>query len=244
MIATADDLIASMDRQSIDKSVILNIAWDSSDLCHESNAHILESVARYPGRLIGFGMVKLDEPESALREIEVLAESGARGIGEIRPPQNWLRNPSLIEPVVNAIIERQMILLTHASEPVGHLYDGKGDVTPESIYPFIQAFPKLKLVCAHWGGGLPFYALMPEVRKSLAQVYFDSAASPYLYQPEVYRLAAELAGQDKILFGSDYPLLPPSRLLKQIQSLHLGSEFESNVLFQNALNLLGIPEGK
>jgi len=42
----------------------------------------------------------------------------------------------------------------------------------------------------------------------LANVWFDTAASPYLYRSDIYRLAAELAGEEKVLFGTDYPLLP------------------------------------
>jgi predicted TIM-barrel fold metal-dependent hydrolase len=243
-LATAEDLISSMDQQSIDKSVILNVAWESSDLCHESNEYILESVTRYPQRLIGFGMVKLDQPDSALEEIEILAKNGIKGIGEIRPLEGWLRDPSLVQPVIQSIMLHQMVLLTHTSEPVGHSYDGKGNITPQSIYPLISAFPNLKLVCAHWGGGLPFYALMPEVKKSLGQVYFDSAASPYLYEPEIYALAAQMAGPDKILFGSDYPLLRPRRLLNEIQSQDLNEGLRLKILAKNALTLLGIKEDK
>jgi hypothetical protein len=193
--------------------------------------------------LIGFGMVKLDEPDSALSEIQILASNGIKGIGEIRPSAKWLNDPTIVQPVIRAIIDHQMILLTHSSEPVGHLYDGKGCITPQSLYPFISAFPNLKLVCAHWGGGLPFYALMPEVRKSLSQVYFDSAASPYLYKPAVYALAAKLAGPEKILFGSDYPLLRPDRLLKEIRASDLNEDLRSQILARNALDLLQIKQG-
>jgi len=132
-----------------------------------------------------------------------------------------------------------MILLTHASEPVGHQYAGKGAVTPERLYPFIQSNPGLKLVCAHWGGGLPFYALMPEVKRALANVYFDTAASPFLYHPQIYRQAAELIGADKILFGSDYPLMPQSRVIKEVKAAGLSAEAEDKILGGNARRLLG-----
>ena len=112
-------------------------------------------------------------------------------------------------------------MLTHASEPVGHQYSGKGEATPELLYTLITAFPELKLVCAHWGGGLPFYALMPEVKAALKNVYFDTAISPFLYTPQVYGQVAQLVGADKILFGSDYPLIPQRRFLKEINALDL-----------------------
>jgi predicted TIM-barrel fold metal-dependent hydrolase len=96
------------------------------------------------------------------------------------------------------------------------------------------------VVCAHWGGGLPFYTLMPEVRQALENVYFDTAISPFLYRPEVYRYVRDLVGADRILFGSDYPVISPSRLLKEIKTVELPEEDRDMILCGNARRLLGI----
>jgi predicted TIM-barrel fold metal-dependent hydrolase len=130
--------------------------------------------------------------------------------------------------------------LSHASEPVGHQYAGKGKITPDLLYVLITTYPDITHVLAHWGGGLPFYALMPEVKEVLRTVYFDSAASPFLYVPEVYRRVGELVGADKILFGTDYPLLAQRRLIKEIDSLSLPAETREQILSGNACRLLGI----
>ena len=146
----------------------------------------------------------------------------------------------LTQPLADVLKKRNMILLTHSSEPAGHTYPGKGAVTPQTLYPFIAANPGLKIVCAHWGGGLPFYALMPEVKKALADVYFDSAASPFLYSPQIYKQVSELVGADKILFGSDYPLMAQSRVIKEIKAAGLPTETEDKILGGNARRLLGL----
>ena len=91
---------------------------------------------------------------------------------------------------------------------------------------------------AHWGGGLPYYALMPEVAEALKNVYFDSSASPYLYRPEIFQHVANIVGVRKILFGSDYPLMPPSRIINQLRSLKMGREAEDAILGANAEGLL------
>ena len=145
-----------------------------------------------------------------------------------------------MEPVVEVLRQHRLILLTHASEPVGHIYPGKGSVTPDMLYPFFTYFPDLPIVCAHWGGGLPFYSLMPEVREAMENVYFDTAASPFLYRPEIYSQVSQLVGADRILFGSDYPLMPPSRLLGEIDSVDLPEEARNMILSGNARRLLGI----
>ena len=163
-------------------------------------------------------------------------------MGEMRPDMQLFdfSDEALMTPLFEVLKRHRLILLTHASEPVGHSYAGKGSVTPETLYPFLASAPELPIVCAHWGGGLPFYALMPEVKKEMDNVYFDTAASPFIYSPEVYRQVIQLVGAEKILFGSDYPLLEPKRLIKEIGSLNLPEQTRDQILAGNAQRLLGI----
>ena len=242
-LATADELIDSMDKEGVDISVIVNIGWVTHELCVETNDYILESVARYPERLIGFCSVQPNSYEAAVAEIERCAKGGMRGVGEIRPDMQLfdLRDELMI-PIIEVLRKHKLILLTHASEPVGHSYPGKGIITPAMLYPFIASFPDLTVVCAHWGGGLPFYALMPEVKQAMRNVFFDTAASPYLYSPQVYNQVISLVGSDKILFGSDYPVMTPGRLLKELNSLDLPEETKSLILSGNARRLLDIKD--
>lgn len=244
-IASAEDLIAAMDRDGVDISVVLNIGWMTHELCVMTNDYILESIARYPGRLIGFCSVQPQAYDAALKEIERCACAGARGIGELRPDTQLfdLSDQDLMAPFVDTLQRNNMTLLLHTSEPVGHQYPGKGSVTPDTIYPFISHFPELNLVCAHWGGGLPFYALMPEVKIAMENVYFDTAASPYLYNPMIYLHAAGLIGADRILFGTDYPLLSQSRLINEIRSIDLPEDDRNLILSGNANRLLGLRSG-
>jgi predicted TIM-barrel fold metal-dependent hydrolase len=244
-IATADELIASMDEAGVDISVILNIGWTTHELCVETNDYIIDAVSRYPQRLVGFGAVQPQSPKAATAEIERCAKAGIKGVGEMRPDIQLfdLCDEMIMNPLAEVLKANQLVLLLHASEPIGHEYPGKGGITPDILYPFITSFPDLTVVCAHWGGGLPFYALMPEVKKAMGNVYFDSAASPFLYTPQVYSQVIQLVGADRVLFGSDYPLLAPRRLLDEIEALGLAEESQSRLLAGNALRLLGI-EGK
>ena len=242
-LATAEEVIASMDEHEIDKSVILNLGWVSHELCVETNDYILEAIARYPERLIGFCVIQPLAGDKALKELERCARNGVKGIGEMRPDvQDFdLKDSSVMRPVIETAVKHNLIFLTHASEPVGHQYFGKGNITPVAIYPFILNFPDLKVVCAHWGGGLPFYALMPEVAEALGNVYFDTAATPFLYKPQIFQQIADIAGSDRILFGSDYPLLSPKRIIDQLESTGLSQEDKSKILGGNAQRLLSIP---
>jgi hypothetical protein len=64
-------------------------------------------------------------------------------------------------------------------------------------------FPRTNFILAHWGGLLPLR--FPEAA-ALPNIYYDSAASPLLYDAGIWRRFAALAGQGRVLFGSDYPL--------------------------------------
>jgi hypothetical protein len=223
-MATAEELIASMDEDGVDVSVIANYGWATQRLCVEINDYILESVARYPKRLVGFCAVQPNSGEAAMAEIERSVRGGAKGIGELRPDlQKFDFLNEQVTPLIELIGKNKLIMLIHADEPAGHAYPGKGSVTPNVLYPFIARFPHLTIVCAHWGGGLPFYA-----------------ASPFLYSSQIYSQAVQLVGGEKVLFGSDYPLLKQRRLLNEINSSSLPDDIKNLILSGNAQRLLGI----
>jgi predicted TIM-barrel fold metal-dependent hydrolase len=239
-IATAEELIDSMDEAGIDLSVVLNAGWVSQELCVKTNDYILDSVSRYPTRLVGFCVVQPRAGDIAIAEIERCAKAGAKGIGELRSDVQGfdLADKKKMKPLVDAALKHGLIFLTHSSEPVGHEYSGKGSITPDILYPFIMAFPSLKLVCAHWGGGLPFYALMPEIANALANVFFDTAATVFLYKPEIFEQVSRIIGSGKILFGTDYPLMHQNRVMAQVQSAKLTKKDKSRILGANAQKLL------
>jgi len=177
-----------------------------------------------------------------LIELERCDKGGLRGVGELRPDtQSYdLGYKTIMEPIAEMAQKYDMIILTHSSEPIGHSYDGKGDIIPKTLYRFISNFPDLKVVCAHWGGGLPFYMLMPEVKEALSNTYFDTAASPYLYENDIFSAIEKIAGKSKILFGSDFPLIKQRRMLKDIKSVDLSEETQKAILGENARTLLGL----
>jgi predicted TIM-barrel fold metal-dependent hydrolase len=243
-MATAEELLASMDEAGIGLSVVLNASWVDHDLCVKTNDYILDSVSRYPTRLVGFCAIQPRAGDAAIAELDRCVKAGAKGIGELRSDVQGfnLADERTMKPLVDTALKHDLIFLTHSSEPVGHEYSGKGSITPDVLYSFITTFPNLKIVCAHWGGGLPFYALMPEVAKALANVFFDTAATVFLYKPEIFKQMSHVIGSDKILFGTDYPLMHQNRVLAQIQSSQLPEEDKARILGANAQKLLNLDE--
>ena len=241
-MATTGDLISAMDEAGVDAAVIMGVGWTDRGIAREANDYLLESAARYSGRLIPFCSVNPAWGEDALSEIDRCAALGARGVGELHPDTQGfkLEDSSLMDPFLDCLKSRNMVLLTHSSEPVGHVYPGKGTVTPAVLMEFIERYPDVAIVCSHWGGGLPFYSLMPEVKRALSNAYFDSAASPFLYRASIYSLMSKVARPGSILFGSDFPLLRPGRLMRHIRAANISVEEKERILGGNAQRLLGL----
>ena len=163
------------------------------------------------------------------------------GIGELAFYQDGIDELSLqqLAPIMELCRNKNLQVLIHTNEPVGHFYPGKTPNTMAQIYQLIKRFPDNKLVLAHWGGGIFFYSIMKkEVKDSLKYVYLDTAASPFLYDPEVYKIAIQLIGVDKILFGSDYPLLPPVRYIDEMEKAGLTKKQVEKICGKNAKQLL------
>jgi len=245
-LATAEDVIRSMEGAGVDRSLVSSIGWYEQEFCQLNNDYIMEAVAKYPDRLLGLGIVQPAAGEVALREVERCAEGGLLGIGELMPDEQQfdLGDVEMLGPLVELAAEHRMLLLFHSSEPVGHTYVGKGETTPDLVYGFLKAFPGLTTVWAHWGGGLPFYALMPEVAEALSNAYFDTAASPFLYRPQIFHHLTQIIGADRILLGSDYPLLRQERMIRLVRSTALSDEEKGMILGGNAAALLGLNDGE
>ncbi len=243
-IATAEELLASMDAAGIDRSVACGFAWSDAELCRRHNDYLLEAAAKSGGRLIPFCTIQPSD-EDARDDLKRYAAKGARGLGELRPQQQGygLIDSEEADLLAWGSDAYDLTLLFHASEPVGHVYPGKAGLAVEQLGRFIADFPGVTVIAAHWGGGLPFYALMPEVRDALARTYFDTAASGFLYSPEVYARTVELVGAERILFGSDFPLVSQERALQELGEAPIDTEARRLIEGENARRLLRLADG-
>jgi len=241
-LAGEEELLRSMEEQGIRKSVIFGFPWEKKDHFRRHNDYIIESVRKHPDKLIGFCCFSPPSPHGA-EEVTRCLDAGLAGVGEQAVYQGGFSKEIIrsLQEVMEICADRNVPVLFHANEPVGHLYPGKTPVHLREIYDLLKQYPSNKIVLAHWGGGLFFYSLMKkEVRDVFKNVWFDTAASPYLYSPQVYRLAGELLGFEKILFGSDYPLLKPDKYFREMAETGLSSEALRMVKGENAERLLGL----
>src|SRR5215204_4352271 len=167
----AVELTFAMDGAGVALAIVCGWPWLDPGLCREHNDYLAAASSASNGRLAWPGIVELN--------------ADAQGVN--------IAQPGLLADVATVLIGADRPLLLHASEPVGHRYPGKGTATPDRLLVFLTANPDLRIVLAHWGGGLPFYELMPEVAAITRNVVYDTAASSYLYRPEVFRTVLDIA---------------------------------------------------
>jgi predicted TIM-barrel fold metal-dependent hydrolase len=240
-LVTVDDLLKNMDRDGVNQSVICGFPWKDPALCREGNDFLWECRDRYPDRLLPFASLPMGSLQSGEKELERCLGRGFIGIGELAfyrddmAGKNLFRLASLLKPLSGTGIP----VLLHANEPVGHDYPGKIKGSLPAIYQLLQTLPEVDFILAHWGGGFFFYELMPEGARAAARVYYDTAASPFLYRPSIYSLALRIIGSQRILFGSDFPLLPPRRYFREMAGVLLSARAQTRIKGLNARRLFG-----
>ncbi len=239
-ICIIEDLIKSMDNHKVDLSIICGFPWRNPDLARLNNDVIIESVQKYPDRIKGLACFDVAWDGAAQETLRCL-EQGLSGAGELAFYLSGIDNKalSLLDPVMTVLRENNDLpCLIHTNEPVGHYYPGKTPITLEQIYKLAQTFPKNKIILAHWGGGIWLYNTMKgKVKSILKNIWYDTAASPFLYTPQIYEMANTAGVIDKVLFGTDFPLLTPQRYYNDVNDSDLNDDQKKLVLGKNAETL-------
>ncbi|HQN18947.1 MAG TPA: amidohydrolase family protein [Syntrophobacteraceae bacterium] len=241
-LATVESLLETMERDRVDRAVVFGFPWQKPELAMRHNDYVLESAAKYAPALIPLGCVNPVGPGS-LREAERCLALGARGLGE-------LAVYGLVDEAVALNCYQDLIaccgmydgiMLVHANEPVGRAYPGKAPLGLDFYYALARMAAEIRLILAHWGGGLGFYELLKrEAPEILRNVFYDTAASPFLYKSSMYTTMAAIVGVQRILFGSDYPLISPGRYFREMAETGISSEGLSAITGENASALFGI----
>ncbi len=221
--ANAEEALECADTAGIYGLVMQGWYWNDAGLMQLHNDYMAEMMERHPERLKGFISINPKFKEKAIAEIERCVKLGFEGIGELGPGGNGydFNDPDFLDVLACAEHYRLPVCI-HCGEPVGHQYPGKDLTSLAPLPEIIRKHPDLKLILAHMGGGLPFYEMNPRYRGRFNNVYYDTAANPLLYGIESFRAVITLIGADRLLYGSDFPLLLyPSKLRKMDLTMFL-----------------------
>ncbi|MCL1912534.1 MAG: amidohydrolase family protein [Eubacteriaceae bacterium] len=248
--ATVAESISIADEAGVAGLVLQGWYWNDSGLIEEHNDFMADAARSNHERIKAFACVNPAMGAKAITEMERCAKLGFSGFGELGAgANNYTFEDSCFLDVLECAQSLGLPVCIHCSDPVGHDYNGR-DKTP--LPPLVAAaakFPDLKIILAHLGGGIVFYMLNPRIAASCQNLYFDTAANPLLYQIKSIQAACVAAGVDKILFGSDFPLLLYPKLTREIDMtafvcnvIHntaLAEDELEKIMSANILNLLG-----
>ena len=200
---SVDGLLGDMDAAGIDRSVLLGWYWEQPENCVAQNRFYAECVRAHPDRLAAFATVHPSAGVAALEEVRRARGEGLIGLGELSPHSQRI---SLADPAWRSILalagELNLPVNLHVTDPHSTAYPGRIDTPLADFLRLAREFPATTFILAHWGGGMAF----DPGNRPLPNVYYDTAASPLMYGPDVWRRAVAAVGADRILFGSDNPL--------------------------------------
>jgi uncharacterized protein len=233
----AEMLLRYLDDQGLDLATVVGFPFEDGGLIRQANDYLLE-VARADKRILPLVGVDQKHEDNAISEAERCLKQGARGVGELAHYDTGFSDAERRNlDGLGAYLEGNgMILMLHLNEQIGHHYPGKMHVDFGAVARFVNDHPTLKIILAHMGGGICFYEFMPEIKKAFSSVYYDLAATPFLYSDELYAFAAQFLCS-KVLFGSDYPLLSAARYKPQLDKL--GDDARRRIMYENGRHLFG-----
>jgi len=209
-----------------------------------SNDEILEVAAANSDVLIPFVSIDPHRGKRAVSEAERLIAKGARGFKFHPNLQAFFPNDRLAYPLYEVIEAAGLPALFHTGHSgMGSGLPGGGGIrlkysNPIHVDDVAVDFPDMPVVLAH--PSFPWQEEAISIAMHKAQVYIDlSGWSPKLFPPVLVQYANTVL-QDKVLFGSDYPVITPERWLRDFEKIDIRDEVRPKILKQNAARLLGL----
>ncbi|MFB7333197.1 amidohydrolase family protein [Streptomyces adustus] len=210
-----------------------------------SNQEIAENCAVHADVLIPFASVDPHKGRAGVREARRLVEEyGVRGFKFHPSIQAFAPNDPLAYPLYEAIEELGVPALFHTGQTgIGAGVPGGGGIRLKYSNPMLVDdvavdFPELRIILAH--PSFPWQDEALAVATHKPHVHIDlSGWSPKYFPPQLVRYANSLL-QDKVLFGSDYPVITPDRWLADFEKLDIKPEVRPKILKENAARLLGL----
>ena len=229
--------IAKMNEAGVSKALIS--AWVAPGNVMISNDEVAGFVSQYPDRLIGIGSVDISKPIQAVREIRrCVNELGFKGIRVL--PWLWELPPTdrLFYPIYTACCELDIPFCTQ----IGHTGPLMSSEVGRPIYLDRVAldFPELVIVGGHIG--YPWTDEAIAVATKHVNVYIDTSAySVKRYPPQLVEYMRS-HGREKVLFGTNYPMITPGQALRGFDTLDMSPDARELFLGKNAQRVFGIDD--
>ena len=227
---SAAEMVDMMDTAGIER--LCMTTWARPGISITSNDRIAEFLQEYPSRFVGVATVNLEKPVEAVRELDrAVRQLGFKALRVI--PWLWNRPPNdkLYYPLYVKCIELDIPFCTQ----VGHT----GPLMPSEPgrpIPYVDevalTVPELRILGGHIG--YPWTDEMIALAWKHEHVYIDTSAYlPRYYPPQLLHFM-NTYGADKVLFGTNFPMLSLEKCAEQARALPLKPEVLRKFLRDNA----------
>ena len=198
-------MLATMDSANVDEAILLGWYWTKESTCRWHNKVMAEWISYAPDRFNGFASIYPNN--NVIDQLETAKALGFIGVGELHiGVQNYQESVTHWQCMAKWCANLDWPINFHVTDTSIRLPPGAVSTSTETLIEIAKQEPRLKIILAHWGGRIAHLETNPYMREILRNVYYDSAASPLIYDMSIFKQILEIVGPDKILFGSDYPL--------------------------------------
>ena len=227
---TAEQMVRMMDEARIER--VMLSAWHRPGKWIISNDTVAAMVQQFPQRFVGVAAVDLEKPVEAVHELErAVKELGFKALRVV--PWLWNRPPNdkFYFPLYVKCIELDIPFCTQ----VGHTGPPMPSETGRPV-PYLDevalTFPELRIVAGHIGH--PWTDEMIGVAWKHENVFIDTSAYlPRHYPPQLVHYL-KTYGQDKVLFGTNFPQLSFAKCVQQVHAMNLPDEIQMKFLSESA----------
>jgi uncharacterized protein len=237
-------MIAEYYRQRRMAAVVFGVdsAYVSGREPHPGNEEIAEQAALHGDVLVPFASIDPHRGQAGVRAARRLAEEyGVRGFKFHPTSQGFFPNDRMAYPLYEVIAEHDLIALFHTGQTgAGAGVPGGGGLrlkysNPMYVDDVAADFPDLRIILAH--PSFPWQDEALSVAMHKPAVHIDlSGWSPKYFPPQLVQYANTLL-KDKVLFGSDFPVITPDRWLADFAKIDIRDDVRPKILKDNAARL-------
>lgn len=242
-LKTIEQMLKEYTECGVEKLVLF--AWDAETASHRPrvpNEFVAKLADKFPDRIIGFASVD-PHKKSSVRDLEgAVKDLKLRGLKLHPQAQAFEPNDSTYYPIYAKCVELGIPVTFHTGSTYwGAGLNGGGGLklrfsNPMLLDDIAADFPELKLIMAH--PGWPWQDEQLAIAMHKENAFIDlSGWSPKYFEPLLVTYMAKMIPH-KFLFGTDYPMMSPSRWLNDFEALPLSAEVKQMVLRDNAMKLL------
>ena len=239
------DEMAEMYQRLNMMAVIFDVDQETTTGVKISNAETAGWVKKYPDTFIGFGSVDPWKGNAAVNEVKRCADMGLRGMKFQQATQAFCPTNARFFPIYEACSRLNLPVIFHGGTTAisAGTPGGRGLVLEYcKPIPYIDEIaarnPELRIIIAHpaW----PWHDDQLAVMRHKGNVYMDLSGWAPKYFPESIIQNANTLVQDKVFFGSDFPVLSPERWLAEFAALPIKESVRPKILLHNAAKFLDI----